>query len=803
MGGTWREDVRFVARSLSRSRAFTVPAVLTLGFAAAAAILVFTLVRSVLLRPLPVADQHQLIVAWRDLPATGYFHHPFLDRTVERAAGMRGLFSAVAGVDANGGGSQVLVDGGVTAAVTSALVTGRFFEVLGATPRLGRALGPADDVDGAEPVLVISEGLWRGRFGGSPAVLGRRVTLGDRRFTIVGVMPADLDYPAGVQLWCTTHSVPAAGPFGAAARQEIDLVARLQPGVTLAEATAGLQTLLDDARDEGPRGSVASVRRFEDAIAGAARRPLLALLAAVALVLAIACANVANLQLMRVEARGGELAVHAALGAGEWRLLRQVVLEILVLGSAAVALSVPVAWWGLRVLPAWIPSGVPRLDAVRMDAVVAAFVAALPLLMTGMASLPAALRVRHGSIVEALGHAGRVAPPSATGRRVLVVAQVALALAIVAASAVLVRTLVHLRFLDTGLPGDRLLFAEVALSGAAAERSRHGHVLDAVTSRLESLPGVVAATPVNAWPYAEAGWDVPAFTADGQDATAARANPSLSLEAVGPRHFLTLGVRIVRGRAFTRDDRTDSARVAVISADVAARTWPAVDPIGRRIRMGGSGSREPWWTIVGVAAPVRYRELAAARPTLYLPAAQFLDTAERVAIRTAVPPESIAPLIRGHLEGVEPGVTVARVMTFASIVAEPLAQPRFHATVSMTFAVAAAVLAAIGLYAVLAASVRQRTREIAIRITVGATPWSIRRMIAAEAGWLIGAGVGVGVPCALGLLRLAGGAPQTTGVHEAAALGAAIGVLAAASSVAAYWPLRRALGIDPAASLRA
>ena len=302
--------------------------------------------------------------------------------------------------------------------------------------------------------------------------------------------------------------------------------------------------------------------------------------------------------------------------------------------------------------------------------------------------------------------------------------QVALAVAILASAGVLVRGLARLGALDTGLAEDRLLFAELSLTGAAADRARHGQVLDAIVARVQSLPGVVAATPVNAWPYAEAGWDVPAFTAEGQDAASAAANPALNFEAIGPRHFDTLQVPIVRGRAFTADDRTGVLAVAIVSADVAARTWPGVSPIGRRLKIGGPDSGEPWLTIVGVAAPTRYRELAAARPTLYVPAAQFLDTAERLAIRTSIPPESVAPAIRGHVEAVDPGVRVLRVATFDAIVAEPLAQPRFHATVSSAFAVTAALLAAIGLYAVLAAAVRHRDREIAIRMAVGATPWT-------------------------------------------------------------------------------
>ena len=555
--------------------------------------------------------------------------------------------------------------------------------------------------------------------------------------------------------------------------------------------------------DWGLRGSVVNVRRFEDAIVGAARRPLLALLAAVALVLFVACANVANLQLMRTEGRRGELAVHAALGASRVRLVRQVALEMLVLAAAATTLGALVAWWGVRGLVAALPAGLPRVGAIGMDASVAVFAAALPLLMTAIASLPAALLVGRASLAGALASADRRAPSPARGRRLLVVVQVALAVAILAAAGVLVRGLARLRALDTGLAEGRLLFVELSLTGAAADRARHGQVLDAIVARVRTLPGVVAATPVNAWPYAEAGWDVPAFTAEGQDAASAAVNPALNFEAIGPRHFDTLQVPIVRGRAFTADDRAGVLAVAIVSADVAARTWPGVSPIGRRLKIGGPGSGEPWLTIVGVAAPTRYRELAAARPTLYVPAAQFLDTAERLAIRTSIPPASVAPAIRGHVEAVDPGVRVLRVATFDAIVAEPLAQPRFHATVSSAFAVTAALLAAIGLYAVLATAVRHRHREIAIRMAVGATPWRIRRLVVAEAVMLAGIGAAAGVVGAVVIARVGGEALPGASADDPVVLAIAVGVLLAISALAAYWPIRAATRVDPIVSLRA
>jgi len=474
---------------------------------------------------------------------------------------------------------------------------------------------------------------------------------------------------------------------------------------------------------------------------------------------------------------------------------------MLALSMAAAVLATPLAWWGVQGLLAVLPAALPRLAGVRMDASVAALVVVLPLVMTAMASLPAVLFVRRGSIVEELAHGGRRTAASSRGRKVLVVAQVALAVAIVAAAGVLLRGLIQLRTLDTGLREDRLLFAELSLSGAAADRARHAQVLDAVVARVMAVPGVVAATPIDAWPYGGS-WDVPVFTAEGQDATTASANPALNFEAIGPRHFETLGVPVVRGRPFSPDDRTGTTRVAIVSEDVAIRTWPGVDPIGRRLKIGGFDSGEAWLTVVGVAANTRYRELAAARPTLYLPAAQFLDTAERLAIRTAAAPASVAPLIRGQVEAIDPGIRVLRVATFGAIVAEPLAQPRFHATISGAFAVMAGLLAAIGLYAVLAASVRQRDRELAIRVAVGATPATLRTLVIGEAVGLAAIGASLGVVGVLAAARIVGEPVPGAFAADPLALAFAVLLLMTAAALAAYGPARRATRIDPVVSLR-
>jgi putative ABC transport system permease protein len=803
------DDVQSAARSLCRAPAFALTAVLTLAVGVAGTVAMIALVRGVLLRPLPVRDQARVVLAWSDLPASGYTHAPFganqiaaLDRAGSRS------FEAVAGVDTNGTGSEVVEEDGRTTTLDGSLVAGRFFDVLGTTAVLGRALTAADDVDGAEPVLVIGYALWQQRYGGSPAVIGRRLTLDDTRFTIVGVMPSGLDYPVGAQLWRPVHSVPLTRPFALPARQEVDLVGRLRPGVTLDQARAELAALFAvlerDVAANVPRGYVPVVQRFEDAIVGGSRRPLALLLAAVLLVLVVACANVANLLLMRAESRRVEVAVQLAIGAGRARLARQVALECGMLSVAAVAIGGPLGFAVLRALLELAPVGLPRLDAVRLDGVVAAAIVLLPAATTLLASLPAMGVVASGGGLMALNAASaRVGAgiSARRGRRALVVAQVAMAVTVVAAASVLGRSLWHLSSIEPGLAAGHLLFAELTFPDPVEGGPTHAQRLDRVTARLRALPGVAAVAPVNGMPYA-GGWDVPAFTVEGQDERTAAANPALNLESIKPSHFATLGVPMRRGRPFTDDDRYGQPLVVIVSEDVAARTWPGRDPIGQRLKFGGASSTEAWRTVVGVAAGIRYRELATPAPTLYLPAAQFIDTAERLAIRTAGDPSTVAAGIRRQLEGVEPGVAVLSVTRFDDIRARSLARPRFLVTIAGLFAAAAGLLAAVGLFAALAASVRQRTREIAIRIAVGATPPRIRRLIGREALWLAGTGACLGAVVAIVAAPLLSKVVVGVAPDDPFALGAAVAGVLGAAIVAAWWPVRRAMRVDAATTLR-
>ncbi len=804
-----RDDVRLACRSLAHAKSFTATAVLTLALGIAASTTMFALIEGVLLRPLPVREQDRLILAWKELRASSSVQYPFGNIEIEAVARASRLLASAAGVTRNGAGRTALVEAGVSSDANVAEVTGGFFGVLGVDAVLGRALAPADDKDGAEHTIVLSHGFWRRRYGASPAVIGRHVILDDRPFTIVGVMPPDLDYPAGVEVWRTTSSVPTDGPFGDAARREVNLVGRLRAGVTLDQAAseiAALSERIDAAAPaEAVRGLVPVVRPFSDVIVGPVRAAMLALFTAVGLVLLIAAANVANLLLMRGEARQTELAVRAALGAGRAAILGSVLIESLLLALLAGIAGVAVCWWSLDAVLTVIPDGLPRVESVRMDAAVLGFSIAIVLVTALFAGIPPALLAIRADLASRLRSSGRGMTASASrGRRALVAAQVALAVTVVAAAGLLVRSALRLQSVDLGMPADRLVLVQLHVPERQLANTRqHARFLDDIVAALEATPAIAAATPVNLSPFSAQGWDLPQYTVEGQTAADVAANPSLNIESIHPNYFRTLGVPIVRGRAFTAADREGSAPVAIVSDDVAERAWPGADAIGKRFKMGDQRSSDPWYTIVGVAAATRYRELASPHPTLYLPAAQFQMTATMLVVRTSAPLQLVVTLARDRVRSVDAGVQVMRVAPFRDILGGPLARPRFNAFLLSLFAASALLLSMIGLYAVMAAYVQQRDREIAVRLALGATAARVRRFVLGEAMKLAGAGAIAGLAGAVIAGRVLRGVLFEVDPLDPRHIAGAALLLIVASCLVCYLPARRATRSDPIRALRA
>ena len=802
------QDLVVAWRALWRAKPFATAAILTLGLGIAGVAVLLAFIQGVLLRPLPIRDQDRVIVAWKQLPSFSDSRLPFFGDAIKAAGEASRLLEAVGGVSMHAVQQWPVIDADSSGYVNGALVTGSFFDVLGTRPVIGRALSAADDEPGSERAIVISEGLWRRRYGASPSIVGRRVTIDELPFTIAGVMPADSDYPRGVEAWRSTASVPVSGTFSRGARQEVDLIARMRPGVSIEQATTELAALTR-RYEEGlppnqPRGMTLVVRSFEEVVVGDTRPILIALFAAVGLVLLIACANVANLLLMRGEGRRSELALREALGAARRRIIQQLLAEGLVLTGLATLVGLVAATASLQTLIALMPDALPRTESIRVDGVVIALLFVVTLPTSVLSALAPAWVSARLDLLSQLRTNGRTATSASRhGRRVLVVAQVALAVAVTAAAGLMTRSLLRLQAVDTGVATEHLWFVKLAMPASQyADRSSHAQFLSDVTASLEAVPQISSVTAVNAAPFS-GGWSVPRFTVEGQNEALAAANPPLSLEAVRAGFFETMGVRIVSGRAFTDGDRAGSIEVAIVSEDVAARMRESGDPVGRRIKMGAPNSSGRWLTVVGVAASTRYRDLAAPSATLYLPAAQMLDVAQTLAVRTAAAPALVASLARERIRDIDPNVHVMSVVPFAQTLDAPLARPRFNAFLLNLFGVAALFLAGIGQYAVIAAYVRQREREIALRVALGASPANVRWLVLAEALRLSAIGAVIGLIGAAAISRLLRGLLYEVASFDPITLTGAVLLLGIASIAAAWLPLRRALRVDATAMLKA
>lgn len=804
------DDLRLAWRGLRRAKAFTTAAVFTLAVGIAGTTAMFALVHGVLLRPLPVREQDRLIVAWKELRSGARGHWPYRAAEIVEIGKSARLLERVAGVGYNGATPFVVIENGSASYVNGASVTGRFFDVIGVDPILGRALTDADDVAGAEKVLVITHALWQRRYGGAHDALGRRLILNNQPFTVVGVMPPDVEYPRNVEAWMSVAALTSI-LTNAAFRVDLDLIARRRPDVTIQQAAGELQAVTSrleeaNASPNAPRGGVTVVRSYEDVLVGDVRVAMLVLFGAVGLVLLISSANVANLLLMRGEARRSELAVRAALGASHGRLARQLVAESVLLALAAGAVGLVITRWVLQVVVAIVPEGLPRIESVRVDTIVVLFTLAVAFVTAALAGLVPALSSPRVDLSVHLRTGGRGVTPGAVrhGRRALVVAQVALAVTIVAAAGLLTRSLLRLQAAEMGFATDRLVFVQLSLPQPKyADRGRHLRFLDDVVADLEGVPGIAAATPVNAPPFAGTGaWDA-LITGEGQTEEQAATNPLLNLEAIHPNYFETFQAAVVRGRPFNAADREGAPEVAIVSEDVAARTWPDQDPIGKRIKLGPLNSNAAWRIVVGVAARTRYRELAEPRPTLYLPAEQFIVSARMLVLRTASPLAAVSAAARERIRRLDPDVQVMRVAPFTQMLAGPLARPRFNAYLIGTFGVVALILAAVGLYAVMAAYVRQRDAEIGVRVALGATSADVRRLVLGEGLQLAGLGALIGLAAAaVGSRFLRGLLFDVAPLDPASMLAAAL-LLVGISMLASYIPARRATRLDPIVVLRA
>ena len=787
------EDLRFGARRLTRDPgvATAVVLVLSCGIGLSAAILAVT--HTMLQRPLPVLDEDRVVVLWGE--ADGSMRTlPLAPEHFERFRREARTLQEVAGTLSIDSWAQPVRDGEETFRANLSPVTGSFFGALGSTAVLGRTLRPDDDHPGAEGVAVLSYSLWRGRFAGNPGVLGRRLELRNSRVvTVVGVAPPGLQYPAGTEIWV---------PFAAHSAVEVIPIGRLSAHATARDAAEELRASFERERQREWRGLRAAAVPLPSLILGEVRPPLLLLATAAAVLLLTACFNVSNLLLLRGAARQQEIAVRQALGATHGRLIRLFFVESLPLAALAGVIGAALAGELVRGLVALAPANLPRLDEVRLQGVplaLAVLVGAAAALGSGV--LPAFWLSRDVALARGGGR-NMTGPRTAVfAQRTMVVFQMGLAVFVLFMAGLVGRTLQALQAIDTGLAVDHVAIVELSLPDAKfAGGERVSALYDSLLPRIRALPGVRSVSTVNVVPFtgATAGWDG-AFVADGQSSPAQVFN----FAVVGNEFFETMGVTLRSGRPFDRNDRRGGAQVAIVSEQAARLLGLEHGAVGRRVRLGDATA--DWRTIVGVAADTRYRAIRETAATVYLPLDQFpevMTLINTLVVRTGGHPAAAAPSIRSAVAQTDAAVTVLSVAPLGDLVNREFAGPRLNAVLLSLFGAGAALLAAVGLYSLLAAAVKERRRELAIRHAIGATPARLRSMVVLQGLGLCGAGLAFGLGAGLAVGRVFGSVLYGVAANDFYTVSGVVVFLTIIAVAASYFPARRATRPDMMALLR-
>jgi putative ABC transport system permease protein len=703
-------------------------------------------------------------------------------------------------------GGSVVDFGEETEVVPTGLVTWNLVGLLGVPPLLGRGFAPGDDAFGAAPVALIGEGLWRRRFGGRPDVLGATVRVGGDDCAIVGVMPAEADYPVGSRLW-----LPVAATVDPALTENrqiafLNVVGRLGAGASPDSASAELNGIVERVthpKHPPSRRDRAELSPLREELVGDVEAPLLVLMAAALTVLGIACANVANLQIVRSIARRREYAVRGALGAGWARLLRLSLAESALLSGLGALAGLALARASLTGLTAMSPVTLFRSETIGLDAGAIAFAAALA---AATAALFGALPIWHGTrprLAEALRAGTR---GLGTGGRTLdafVVVQVGLAVVLLVGAGLLVRSFEAMQRVDTGFDPSRTLMADVALlSDAYADPAAQLRFFEELIERAESLPGVEAAGAVLARPFrGPNGFDA-AFTIDGRSHEEQARQPYLNYEAATPGYLDAAGIPLLAGRGFADSDAAGAAPVAIVSRAVADRFWPQGDALGARLKWGGPEGEAPWLTVVGIAGDARYRGVETVSLDAYVPFRQSQWPPRTLALRAQGDPGALLPALRAELRRLEPDARLVDAATAGELAASSLQAPRFNTTLLTLFGTLALVIGAVGLYGVLSYNLARRTRELGLRLALGATRGSVLGLALRRGLWLTALGIALGIAGGAAATRLVAG--QLFGVSplDPSTFAATPLLLLAVGAAASLLPAHRASRVDPLAALR-
>jgi putative ABC transport system permease protein len=796
---TFLADLRYGARTLGRSPAFAFVAIATLALGIGANTAIFSVVNALLLRPLPYPAAHELVMVWQDMRAKG---GPAAEwATPGNVADWResGLFAGVAAMQ---GWQPSLTGAGEAEPLIGEQVTHDYFDVLGVRPVLGRSFSREEDVPNAPRVTVISDALWQRRFGGDRGVIGRSVVLGGEPHEIVGVLPAGFrpGVIADAELWRPRRLNLADPARGAVV---LRVIARLKTGHTIEQTSDAAELVasrLAAAHPQWNTGVAIGIVSLHSQVVGDVRQGLYVLLAAVGFVLLIACANIANLLLVRASVRGKEIAVRLALGAGRGRLIRQLLTESLLLSAVGGIAGVLIGVWGLDLLVANAPPSAVGTGTIRLDGTVLAFAALLSAATGILFGIAPAVQAVRASLTPSLKEGQRTTTGRAghRTRRALIVIEVATALVLLVGSGLLVKTLARLQSSNLGFDPARVLIGQVnppRTSYGTAERLTAFY--DRLLQRVSLLPGIEHASLSSIVPLR--GDNDMDIAVEGRPAATDRTE-SLAVwyRLISPTYFETMSIPLLRGRAFATGEQ---APVVIVSDVSARRFWGDEDPLGKRVRFGGDAA--PWFTVVGVAGEVRMRGARGdSRSEVYLPYWQYPEAGINVVIKAAGRPELLVSALRHAVRDVDPDVAVASVSPLSTMVAASIDQPRFLAQLAALFAGVALVLAAVGIYGVIAYAVEQRTSEIGVRLALGAARRDVFKLVVADGLRLTIAGVLVGLVAASGvslniqslLFSTAPLDPLTFAVMTVALVGT--------SALACLIPARRAARVDPIVALR-
>jgi putative ABC transport system permease protein len=793
-----RADLWSGFRRLSRDLDATSAVVLVLACGIGLSVAMFAVADTVLRRPLPVLDQDRIVVLWAQ--AGGSMRTlPLAPQHFERFRNEARTLQDVAGTLSIDSWAQPVRDGEQTFRVNVSPVTGNFFVVLGSKAVLGRTLVPDDDHPGAAPVAVLSYSLWRGQFAGNPAVLGRRLGLRNSRVaTVVGVAPPGLEYPAGTEIWV---------PFSSVSAVEVTPLGRLSSQATAQEAAEELRASFERESNGEWRGLRGAAVPLRSLILGDVRPALLLLMAAAAVLLLTACVNVSNLLLLRGAARQQEIAVRQALGASHGRITRFLLVESFPLAILGSLIGAGVATEVVRVLVAFAPANIPRLEEVRLQGVplgLAVLVGCVAALGSGVT--PAIWLSRNVPLLQRGGRNTTASRNAVFAQRAMVVFQMGLAVFVLFVAGLLGRTLQALHAIDTGLAVDHVAVVELGLPDKKfASGERVAAMYDSLLPRINALPGVRSVATVGVVPFtgATGGWDGP-FVSERAERAEGQSSPAqmFNFAVVGGEYFGTLGIRLRSGRMFDRNDRRGRALVAIVTEQAARLLGIENGAVGQRIRLGESGD---WRTVIGVAADTRYRAIREAAPTVYLPLEQFSEVMTLITtlvVRTDGRPATAIPSIRDAVMQTDADVTVLHAAALSDLVTGQFTVARLNAILLSLFGAGATLLAGVGLYSLLAAAVKTRRRELAIRQAIGATPARLRRIVVVQGVWLCAVGLAFGLAGGLASGRLLGTVLYGIGSNDLYTVSGVVVLLVIISAGASYVPARRATRPDVIALLR-